>query len=248
MDRNYWEKIAPTYNKEIFDVLHNDKKALIRSAINKHASRSKTVIDIGCAIGKWLPVLSPAFKKVYAVDISAKNLDIAKKLHSGFKNVEYLRADMSGKPKVPACDFGICINAILTSSLKDRTLFFRSLSSCIRKGGRIIITIPSLESWMLAHILQRQFKIDPGHFPVTRNPKAALQKWNNIQQGNADIDNVPHKHYLREELQLLLEREGFVAEDFQKIEYDWTTEFHKPPGWLKNPRPWDWMVLGKKIK
>ena len=68
MKRTYWEKMAPTYGDEIFDVLHNDKKALIRSVIKKHASKNKTVIDIGCAIGKWLPVLSPAFKKVIAVD------------------------------------------------------------------------------------------------------------------------------------------------------------------------------------
>jgi len=74
-----------------------------------------------------------------------------------------------------------------------------------------------------------------------------LEKWNNIRQGNADIDSVPHKHYLKEELQLLLSREGFKIEDFQKIEYDWDTEFIKPPKWLKEPKPWDWMVVARKL-
>lgn len=248
MKRTYWEKMAPAYNDEIFDVLHNDKKALIRSVINKYASKKKTVIDIGCAIGKWLPVLSPAFKKVVAVDISAKNLEIAKQLYPQYKNVEYLRADMSGrKTKVPACDFGICINAILTPSLKDRTIFFQSLSACVKRGGRIVITIPSLESWLLTNIIQQQYKIDRSLFPATTNAKEAIRKWNNIRQGNTEIDEVPHKHYLKEELQLLLANEGFVAEDFQKIEYDWTTEFIKPPEWLKEPRPWDWMVVAQKL-
>src|SRR6187551_86044 len=147
MDRTYWEKIAPEYNEEIFDVLRNDSKGVIVSALKKVASKNKTVIDIGCAIGKWLPVLSPAFKKVIAVDISAKNLEIAEQRYPLYKNVTYLRADMSGrKTKVPKCDFGICINAILTPDLKDRTIFFQSLSSCVKKGGRIVITIPSLES------------------------------------------------------------------------------------------------------
>ena len=63
MDRKYWEKIAPEYNNEIFDVLNNDRKRVIISAIKKVASKNKTVVDIGCAIGKWLPVLSPIFKK-----------------------------------------------------------------------------------------------------------------------------------------------------------------------------------------
>ena len=248
MNRTYWEKIAPSYNDEIFDVLHNDKKALIRSVIKKYASKNKTAIDIGCAIGKWLPVLSPAFKKIYAVDISAKNLEIAKQLYPQYKNVEYLRADMSDKKtKVPQCDFGICINAILTTSSKDRNIFFQSLSACIKKGGQIIITIPSLESFLLTSIIQQQYKIDKPLFSKTTNSKEALKKWNNIRQGNADIDNVPHKHYLKEELQLLLSKEGFIAEDFQKIEYNWDTEFLKPPKWLKEPKPWDWMVVAKKL-
>ncbi|MEO6611340.1 MAG: class I SAM-dependent methyltransferase [Chitinophagaceae bacterium] len=247
MKRSYWEKIAPSYADEIFDVLHNDKKALIRSVIKKYASKNKTVIDIGCAIGKWLPVLAPAFKKVIALDISAKNLGIAKQRYPQYKNVTYLRADMSGKTtKVPACDFGICINAILTPSQKDRNIFFQSLSSCVKKGGRIVITIPSLESWLLSSVIQQQYKIDKALFPATKNAKEALVKWNNIRQGNADIDDVPHKHYLKEELQLLLAREGFVAEEFQKIEYNWDTEFLKPPAWLKEPRPWDWMVVAKR--
>ncbi|MBM3414875.1 MAG: class I SAM-dependent methyltransferase [Bacteroidetes bacterium] len=247
MKRSYWEKIAPSYGEEIFDVLHNDKKALIRSVINKHASKNKTVIDIGCAIGKWLPVLAPAFKKVVAVDISAKNLETAAQLYPQYKNVQYLRADMSGrKTKVPKCDFGICINAILTPSAKDRNIFFQSLQVCVKKGGRIIITIPSLESWLLTSIVQQQYKIDRSLFPVTKNAKEALRKWNNIRRGNADIDDVPHKHYLKEELQLLLQDAGFIAEEFQKIEYDWDTEFIKPPQWLKEPKPWDWMVVARR--
>ena len=248
MKRAYWEKIASSYNDEIFDVLRNDKKALIRSVIKKYASKNKTVIDIGCAIGKWLPVLSPAFKKVYAVDISAKNLEIAQKLYPQYKNVEYIRADMSGKnTKVPKADFGICINAILTADDKDRNTFFRSLPACVKKGGRIVITIPSLESYLLTSIVQQQWKIDKALFPKTTNAKEALKKWNNIRQGNADIDGVPHKHYLEEELQLLLSNVGFVAEEFQKIEYNWDTEFLKPPKWLKDPKPWDWMVVARKL-
>jgi SAM-dependent methyltransferase len=248
MKREYWEKIAPSYGDEIFDVLHNDKKALIRKAIKKNSSKSRTAIDIGCAIGKWLPVLSPLFKKVIALDISAKNLEIAARLHSGLKNVEYLRADMSGKKKkLPACDFGICINAILTPSQKDRDIFFKGIRQCIKKGGRVVITVPSLESWMLSSIIQKKWTIDRSYHPVLKNPKAGLKKWNNILAGNAEIDKVPHKHFLKEELQLILSREGFLAEDFQKIEYDWDTEFVRPPKWLKEPKPWDWMVIAKKL-
>lgn len=247
MDRKYWEKIAPDYNEEIFDVLKNDRKAFIRSAIKKVASPSKTVIDIGCAIGKWLPVLSPLFKEVLAIDISVKNLVIAQKTYPQLTNVEYLRSDMSaGKTKLPKSDVAICINAILTDSMRKRTVFFHNLSRCLKKEGHLILVVPSLESWMLTTIIRKQWKIDNSLFKDKITGSAAQKKYSKILQGNADIDDVPTKHYLKEELELLLTQEKFSIKDIQKIEYDWTTEFVKPPKWLKQPRPWDWLVVAQK--
>lgn len=248
MDRKYWEKIAPEYNEEIFDVLQNDKKAIIRSAILELASPSKTAADIGCAIGKWLPVLSPVFKKVLAVDISAKNLAIAQKNHSGLANIDYLRADMSAdKARLPKTDLVVCINAILSDSLRKRIHFFKNLSRCVKKGGHLVLVVPSLESWLMTRIIQQQWKIDRLLHNDRISGKEALKKYKNIQQGNGDIDNVPTKHYLREELQLLLSLDGFAIENSQKIMYSWETEFVKPPQWLKEPYPWDWMIVARRF-
>jgi len=134
MDRNYWEKIAPDYNKEIFDVLKNDKKSIIRTAIIKRASPAKTVADIGCAVGKWLPVLAPAFKQVLALDISIENLAIAQRTYPQYTNVDYIRADMSAaKIKLQKCDLAVCINAILTDSVKKRDNFFKNYPASLRK-------------------------------------------------------------------------------------------------------------------
>ena len=125
MDRSYWEKIAPEYNEEIFDVLQQDKKGLIRAAIQKYSGKNKTVIDAGCAIGKWLPVLAPVFKKVIAADISAGNLKIAARNHPRFGNVDYKRVDMSAsRIALPKADVVLCVNAILTDSARKRDLFF----------------------------------------------------------------------------------------------------------------------------
>lgn len=248
MDRNYWEKIAPDYEDEIFDVLKNDKKGLIVSAILEHASPSKTVIDAGCAIGKWLPVLSPHFNKVIASDISKKNLDIARKKHPALSNINYLRADLSAaKPALPKADTIVCINAILTDSMKKRDNFFHNLSISLREQGHLILVVPSLESWLMTRIVQRKWKIDKELFNEKIPAKQAQEKYENIQDGNADIDNVPTKHYLREELHVLLNKENLIVGKIEKIEYEWTTEFIKPPQWLNEPKPWDWMVVARKV-
>lgn len=246
MNRSYWEKIAPDYNEEIFDVLKNDRKGIIVSAIEKIASRKKTVADIGCAIGKWLPVLSPVFKKVYAIDISAENLNIAARQYPLLGNVMYSRTDMSNpRAKITACDVAICINAILTDSLKNRNAFFKNLQKCVKKKGQLLLVIPSLESSLLTSIIRQRWNPDKDAHAAVNKSKHGDQL-RNLLHGNVEIDNVPTKHYLKEELQLLLNSEGFEVHRFEKIEYKWATEFLNPPGWLKEPKPWDWMVLAVK--
>jgi hypothetical protein len=99
---------------------------------------------------------------------------------------------------------------------------------------------------MLTSIIRQRWDPDKDAKSVIKKNKTGFQL-KNILQGNAEIDNVPTKHYLKEELQLLLANEGFKTTDFQKIEYEWDTEFLNTPKWLKEPKPWDWMVIARKF-
>ena len=253
MEKNYWEKIAPSYETEIFDVLKNDKSGKIVKAILSFASPKKSVIDIGCAVGKWMPVLAPVFGKVQAIDISNNNLKIAAKKYPQYKNITYERVDMSATSlqsnanlKVKKYDSAICINAILTSSLKKRDLFFKHMASFIKKGGDLVLVVPSLESKLFSHIIANKYNVDDAKKDKAPTGKRAISQIRFIKEGVTDIDDVPTKHFLKEELELLLDLAGFTVEKIEKINYKWSTEFHKPPSWLKTPEPWDWMVKAKK--
>ena len=157
MEKSYWEKIAPIYETEIFDVLKNDKQGYIVKAIESFASKKKSIIDIGCAVGKWLPVLSPLFKQVHAIDISSKNLAIAEKKYTALHNISYERVDMSAKTlSSKAFDAAICINAILTSDLKKRNLFFKHMASFLKPKADLVLVVPSLESKLFSHIISNK--------------------------------------------------------------------------------------------
>jgi len=247
MEKGYWEKIAPTYETEIFDVLKNDKSGKIVKAILSFADPKKSVIDIGCAVGKWMPVLSPVFGKVQAIDISNNNLKIAAKKYPNYTNITYERVDMSATTvKVKKYDAAICINAILTSSLKKRNLFFKHMASFIKKGGDLVLVVPSLESKLFSHIIANKYNVDDAKNDKAPTGKRAIGQIRFIKDGVTDIDDVPTKHFLKEELELLLSLAGFTVEKVEKINYKWSTEFHQPPSWLKTPQPWDWMVKAKK--
>lgn len=247
MEKGYWEKIAPHYETEIFDVLKNDKSGKIVKSILSFASPKKSVIDIGCAVGKWMPVLAPVFGKVHAIDISNNNLKIAAKKYTKFSNISYERVDMSATSiKTKKYDAAICINAILTSSLKKRNLFFKHMASFIKKEGDLVLVVPSLESKLFSHIIAHKYNVDDAKNDNPPSGKRAISQMQFIKEGVTDIDDVPTKHFLKEELELLLSLEGFMVEKIEKINYPWTTEFHQPPRWLKTPQPWDWMVKAKK--
>jgi len=247
MDRKYWETMAPKYDEEIFDVLRNDTSGIIVKAIEEMASPEKTVIDIGCAVGKWLPVLAPKFRHVIAADISATNLEIAQQKYPQYSNVEYQRMDMSADDlTVTPCDTAICINAILTHDKEKRINFFQALSLCLHRNGNLVLVVPSLESKLYANIIADRWNVDDAHEDEKPSGRIAVRQATNIKQGVTEIDNVPTKHYLKEELELLLTLEGFAVHRIEKINYGWNTEFHQPPKWLQGPYPWDWMCTAVK--
>ncbi|NCT76045.1 MAG: class I SAM-dependent methyltransferase [Chitinophagaceae bacterium] len=249
MERKYWEKMAPAYDDEIFDVLKNDRKGLIRSALEQRGCARKSVIDVGCAVGKWLPLLADNYGRIEAVDISSGNLAIARQRYGAIKKITFSRSDMSkGVTPYKGFDVALCVNAVLTDSLKKRIRFFSNLHACLRKEGTLILVVPALESWLLTRIIQHRWKIDKKLFAGSISDKTAADRYHGIQQGNAEIDQVATKHYLADELILLLQQEGFKPEQPAKLEYDWSTEFIKPPEWLDSPRPWDWLVIARKIR
>ena len=57
MKNAFWDRIAHSYDKEIFDTLECDIKDLIKKTILKYSSKRIDVCDIGCGIGRYLPLL-----------------------------------------------------------------------------------------------------------------------------------------------------------------------------------------------
>ncbi len=74
-----------------------DPEKIFREKLLGLSSKNKVALDIGCADGKFTLSIAPFFKKVYGIDTSKVNLDIAKN-HSEderSRNVEYSLQDAS---------------------------------------------------------------------------------------------------------------------------------------------------------
>jgi SAM-dependent methyltransferase len=251
MKREYWDRLADSFDAEIFDVLAHDKKGLVVSKIRKHQARGKTVSDIGCGTGKFLPHLSASFHKVLAVDISPKCLGRAKAANSHLTNVTYMVADLSDpRARLPKVDFALCVNTVLTPSMTCRSHMLDAVCKHLRPGAHLVMVVPSLESacltdfrlieWNLKNGVSPSYAARAG-FGASRPTDAAR-----LHEGIVRIQDVETKHYLEEELVILLQTRGMEIVEIQKINYPWTTEFMAPPRWMKDPLPWDWLCVARK--
>jgi SAM-dependent methyltransferase len=244
----HWNNIASKYDDEVFDVFKSDRNNILASYFEKHANQNEYATDFGCGIGKAFEYLSPSFKHVLALDISAECLAIAKT--RGFKNITYKRADLT-RPNLslrPA-QFGLCCNVAILPDLKTNRAILKTINKGLADNGSAIFVVPSIESmlfssWQLIDWYRRE-GVAPDEVP---NHELNYYKVNttDIIQGIVKINGVPTKHYSHSELKVLFEEAGLTITAIEKLEYDWTTEFDSPPSWLRDPYPWDWMIECQK--
>lgn len=99
MTKNFYDKVAqkfggygygagPVY---ISEYPAGDPEKIFKEKLLELTCIDKIALDIGCADGKFTLSVAPYFKKIYGIDISKKNLEIAKSHNKEerSKNVEY---------------------------------------------------------------------------------------------------------------------------------------------------------------
>jgi len=250
MDKSYWNRMGKNYRDEIFSVSESDKCRIIEKQLRKFSGPNKIASDFGCGIGGFLPMLSEHFRKVYAIDFSASCLQKAKLLNGDLDNVSFHCADLtSPKLSIPKVDFILCVNAIITSAISKRIGILKNISTHLVKGGHLFLVVPSLESAFFSNFRLIEWNLDDGMSPSS-SVRGGFDKTKlsatHFHQGIVEIDKIPTKHYLKEELTVLLENLNFKIVSVSKVEYDWDTEFNSPPAWMKSPYPWDWLVVAKR--
>lgn len=65
-------------------------------------------------------------------------------------------------------------------------------------------------------------------------------------EGIVDIGRALTKCYIREKIDLFLSQAGFNVEDVKKIEYSWKEIIDSSSQGLKEPYPWDWLIVARK--
>ncbi|MEO8590318.1 MAG: class I SAM-dependent methyltransferase [Flavobacteriales bacterium] len=246
MNERDWDQVADSFEEEIFNVPANDTKGFIQHWVERLAAPDAVATDLGCGVGRTLPMLADRYAKVYAVDVSSQCLEVAAKACVDRDNISYVHADLSkDRNSYPATDVVLCINTLLNASLEIREPLIDRTCRSVKRGGHLLLVVPSLNSALLTAYRHLQWNLRDGMDPRNAQRAAALHG-KGLEHGIVHIDGVPTKHYLKEELEALFAARGFAVESIEKLEYPWNTEFDAPPKWMKAPYPWDWFVVARR--
>lgn len=106
MRKNFYDKVARRFGgygygdgrKPVYKKYYpnEDPEKIFKEKLLSLSDRSKVVLDIGCADGKFTESIAPYFKKIFGIDNSKVNLDIAiANANNNNQNVEYSLQDAS---------------------------------------------------------------------------------------------------------------------------------------------------------
>jgi SAM-dependent methyltransferase len=252
MDRAYWEEKGSAYDQEIFDVYAADRTGILTRRLRQYARLHPAgrAADLGCGTGKALPRLARLFPAVQAVDLSASCAAAARRTARLLPGVSVRRGDLAARPRLLPADLILCVNVLIMPADFVRRAIWNTLARTLAPGGHALVVVPSLESALWAAHRLHEWERRDGRSPAqARRSLARLLPGltsPDIARGILPIDGVPTKHYLQEEFAPIAHRIGLACLRFDRIEYEWDSEFHHPPSWMQDARPWDWLCIFHK--
>ena len=234
-----WDAVARRFETRVCHVLGEDRRGVVAAAVARERrrlrGRSETVAaDVGCGIGRALPLLAGSFDRVIAVDGSRACLERARSRTRRSGAIKFVLADLARERlALPPVDVVLCINVALTPVERDRRRILENAVRNLRRGGRLLLVLPALESDLLV--------------------RRRLAGWNRVRlrekrgervaDGIVEAGGVLTKHWTREELLLAAAGLGCRCVSIDRVEYDWGTELVRPPRSFREPYPWDWLAV-----
>lgn len=245
MEEADWDRVAATFEEEVLIVSEHDQQQKLLNTIKRLAIADGTAADLGCGIGSTIGLLAQSYAKVFAVDISSRCLERARRANARFRNVQYIHADLTLPLPLPPVDLVLCINVLLTIDPARQNAMLDRICTAVKPGGHLLLVVPSLESTLYASHRLVRLNEKRGMSPKAARSKAKRDT-TGLDMGIVRKGGTPTKHYLKEELVDLLMQRGMQVLELQKIEYPWSFILTEAPQGMRAPLPWNWMVLAER--
>src|ERR1700753_4245248 len=140
MNRNQWNSLAPTFEKNVCDISREEtadqiKRYVARAKIPKSGA---VLVDMGCGIGTFIRQYGHRFEEIVGVEYAAAIIARAKQRCAGMPGITWHTAgvEAAGKRIGPRADLTVCMNVITVPSVQKRRAMWDSLAAVTKRGGR----------------------------------------------------------------------------------------------------------------
>ena len=231
MNRNQWNSLAPTFEKDVCDISREETADQIKRYVARaHIPKSGAVlVDMGCGIGTFIRQYGHRFEKIVGVEYAAAIIARAKRRCADISGVTWHTAGIEAAAKRigPCADLTVCMNVITVPSVQNRRAMWDGLAAVTKPGGHALVVVASIEA---ERMIEKVLDEEPGHYP----------------DGLVDHDGDLQKHFAREELAADFSRAGFTVKTIGKAFYPWSKEGLRETPKLRAHPPWDWVALAQR--
>jgi SAM-dependent methyltransferase len=249
MDAKDWDKVAESYHEDIISPFYGKVDNPLFEELKKIESKGKKrVAEFGCGLFYLGKRLAKDFKNVYACDFSEKMIECARERHKGYENIEIRKEDLR-KIKHTACfDTVIAVNSIIMPSAKEVKRCFSNIHKSLKKGGRCLLILPSMESVLYNGMLMlhKELKGKKESSAITAAKRRFENKKYDFFRGLYIDGRDKQKFYYEHEIRYLMKEAGFKDVEVRKVLYPWGKDVSDYEDFPKEEKLWDWFVKAKK--
>jgi len=141
---NFFYKLASNFAIKAEGGLHPKHRLMnYHKFFVENVSSEDTVLDIGCGNGALTFDVAQKAKKVVGIDLSKKNIQLAKEKFSK-ENIEYIEGDALSN--LPEAKFDVIILSNVLEHIQNRTEFLTALKN---KTNKFLIRVPMINrDWL----------------------------------------------------------------------------------------------------
>ena len=237
MNERDWDRVAGSWDEHIMSSLHENVNGSIAALIAATAASHRSILDYGCGVGRYLPLLSARFDQVVGVDYSARCVEQAQAQTRELPNVRVHTVKQFARPGSGGpFDAVLMANVLLHPRPPVRARILDLALARLRPGGVLLLLLPAIESVHLSEAVRR------AHTRQRRSAYSRPAGAGAFDPGVIGINGQATKHYSAEEIPLLLQARRLSVTSLARAEYSWRSESFDRLDRRIAARPWDWLV------
>lgn len=134
----FWDRISGNYDKQVEKIFSNAYKRTVEYTI-KYLKQTDTVLDVGCGTGITTVEIADYVKKIYALDLSDKMLEIAKKkaLAKKIDNIIFYQKSIFDK-NLKNQNYDVIVAFNILCYIQEDNEFIKQVYDLLNNGGIFI--------------------------------------------------------------------------------------------------------------